>query len=269
VDSDHEIGSREHMEMMNLAYGEAMLKVNDIVGRNDFYGVIGERGVRFLAERLKLTPDSQVLDLCSGIGGPARFLAREYGCRVTGIELSDFNHGVAEERTKNAGLDHLVDYLHGNALEIPYADDSFTDVISCDAWTQFPDKVRIYEAAYRVLKPGGRIAFLEYAHKAPGRYGFEKLFGRNYLVTMEEYSPMLEASGFDSIEQHDTTELVCRDMLSTLHRAFIKKDEIKESLGLEFFMTAIEFWIEYLTLFSERILTHCCFIARKNSNSYG
>lgn len=263
ADKKIEFGSKEYREIINQTYNEPLLKCVDITERNDFYGLVAWRGVPFLGEKLGLTPNSHLLELCSGIGGPARFFAKTYGCKVTGIDLSEFNYRTAQKRTKEAGLDHLVHFIHGNALEIPFPDESFTHVFGCEAWAYFPDKVQLYKAAYRVLKPGGVIAFLESACDTPVRLHTEELLGPAQYESIAHYTSILKAAGFHAIRHYDTTEIASKDILSTMYQQITKRDQIIGSVGPELYFALLELWAEYLAFFSEGKLTHCAFIAQK------
>jgi SAM-dependent methyltransferase len=263
ADKPIEFGSNEYREFINQTYDEALLQAMDILGQNDFYGIVASKGVPFFAEKLALTPDSHLLDLGSGIGGPAPFFAKTYGCKVTGVDLSDFNNQTAQKRTREAGLDHLVRFVHGDALEIPFPEESFTHFFGCEALCYFPDKVQLYKAAYRVLKPGGRIAFLEAACDAPVRLRTEEHIAPVRYESIARYSAVLEAAGFRSIRHYDTTELACKDVAGSLYRLLTKKDQVVESVGDEFYYAILEIWAEFLAYFSEGKMTHCGFIAQK------
>jgi ubiquinone/menaquinone biosynthesis C-methylase UbiE len=258
-----EFGSKEYTETINETYDDALLKCMDMIERNDFYGIVAWRGMRFFGEKLGLTPDSHLLELGSGIGGPACFFARTYGCKVTGIDLSEFNHRTAETRTREAGLDHLVSFLNGNAADIPFPDESFTHVFGCEAWCYFPDKVQLYKAAYRALKPGGIIAFLEAACETPVRLHTAELLAPVRYESIAHYSAMLQAAGFEAVQHHDTTELASRDVAGSMYRLITKRDRIIESVGAEVYFALLEIWAEFLAYFSEGKLTHCGFIAHK------
>jgi len=263
VDAQVEFGSKQYGEIMNQTYNHELLQCADIIQLDDFYGIVAFRGMRFFGEKLGLTPDSHVLDLCSGIGGPARFFAKTYGCRVTGIDLSDFNHQTAQKRTREAGLNHLVNFHHGNALEVPVPEESFTHVFGCEAWCYFPDKVQLYRAAYRALKPGGVIAFLEAACDTPVRLHTEELLGLVQYESIARYTAMLQAAGFERIHHYDTTDLASKDVASAMYRLITKREQIIGSMGAELYFSLLEIWAEFLAYFSEGKLTHCGFIAQK------
>jgi len=108
-----------------------------------------------------LGSDSRVLDLGAGYGGAARFLAREYGCRVTALNLSDVENQRNREMNQEQGLDHLIKVVDGSFEEIPFPDDSFDVVWSQDAILHSGDREKVLAEAARVLKPGGELIFTD------------------------------------------------------------------------------------------------------------
>jgi len=258
-----EVGSKEYSDAIEEAYNEDALKCLDIVERDDFYGIVAADGMRFFGEKLGLTPRSHVLDLCSGIGGPARYLAKTYGCKVTGVDLSAFNHRTALQRTKDAALDHLVHFVHSDALTISFADETFTHVFGGEAWCYFPDKLPLYQSAFRLLKPGGTIAFLESACGATVRLNAEEHLGAVHYESIARYAAMLESAGFVSVTHNDTTALACKDISDAMYRLITRRDRVVAAAGAETYYALLEIWAEFLSHFSQGTLTHCGFIARK------
>jgi ubiquinone/menaquinone biosynthesis C-methylase UbiE len=249
--SQIEFGSEAYRVFINEAYNEELLRCMEIIERDDFYGVVARRGVSSFAEKLALTPASHLLDLCSGIGGPARFLARTYGCKVTGIDLSEFNTRTAQQRTREAGLQHLARFLHGDALQLPFPDESFTHVFGCEGWCYFPEKAELYRSAHRVLKPGGTIAFLEAACDTPVHLNTEKHLAPVRYESIASYSAMLRTSGFSAIQYHDTTDLARRDVSSSMYCLIGRKNKIIESAGAEAYFALLEIWAEFLACLFE------------------
>jgi SAM-dependent methyltransferase len=235
----------------------------DVIGRDDFYGIVAENGLRVFAPALRLTAASHVLDLGSGIGGPARFLARTYGCKVTGIDLSAFNHRTALARTKAASLDQLVGFVLGDALQFPFPDATFTHVFGCESWCYFPDKTQAYRAAFRVLRPGGLVAFLEAACESPVRLQTEELLGPVRYERLSRYEDMLAAAGFTDIRWQDTTTLASRDISAALYRLITRRRPVVAAAGEDVYFALLELWAEFLAYFAEGKMTHCGFIAEK------
>jgi MPBQ/MSBQ methyltransferase len=115
-----------------------------------------------LGQLVGLQPGLQVLDLGSGLGGPARTLATEFGCRVTGLDLTAEFVRAAEMLTGRVGLADQITFQQGNALELPFAAASFDVVWQEQFAMHIEDKERLYREVHRVLRPGGRLAMREY-----------------------------------------------------------------------------------------------------------
>jgi ubiquinone/menaquinone biosynthesis C-methylase UbiE len=258
-----EFGSPEYGRFINDTYDEGLLRCMDVIGRDDFYGIVAWKGIEFFGEKLELDAESHLLDLGCGVGGPARFLAKTYGCRVTGIDLSEFNVRAAQERATQTGLGDRVSFIHGNALEIPFAPESFTHALGCEAFCYFPDKVQLYAAAHRVLKPQGAIGFLEAACEAPVRLRTEEHLASVKYESVGQYAAMLRAAGFDAVESYDTTELASRDITHSMYRLVSQRERVLAAAGAEAYYALLEIWAEFLGCFSEGKLTHCGMIARK------
>ena len=125
----------------------------------DHFGAIGANDI--LAAKAGIARHHHLLDVCSGMGGPARYYAHHFGCKVTGLDFTESRYRGAIELTRLTRLDHLVDYRLGNALDMPFADRSFDMVVGQEAWCHVPDKPRLVRECVRVLKPGGVIAFTD------------------------------------------------------------------------------------------------------------
>src|ERR1700758_3012487 len=136
------------------------LTPDDLAPVDEFHGRQRPATVR-LAELVGFTGTERVLDVVSGLGGPSRYLAWRYGCRVSGVDLTAEFVRVAEMLTQLTGLVQLVDYRQGNALDLPFEDMSFDIVWSQNASMNIADRDRLYSEMHRVLKPGGRLALQE------------------------------------------------------------------------------------------------------------
>lgn len=253
----------EARDAIDETYGPEVLRALDIVGREHFYGILARRGIAFIADKMGLSPDSRVLDLGSGIGGPARFLAATYGCRVTGIDLSAFNHRMAVELTRDAGLDDLVTFMHGDALEEPVPDGAFTHVFGCEAWCYFDDKAPLYARARRALRQGGTIAFVEAACETPVRLRTEELLGPVRYESEGRYRALLRQAGFTDLECFDTTSLATEDVASSLLQLLARREEVVEATDESIYQGLLELWGEFLGCFATGRLTHRGFVARR------
>ncbi len=171
----------------------------------DHYGGLQANDV--LAAKAGIRKEHHVLDVCCGMGGPARYLAHRIGCRVTGLDLTESRYRSAAKLTEMVGLDDLVDFKHGNALEMPFADASFDVVIGQEAWCHVPDKPRLIAECARVVKPGGVIAFSDILRTDKLSDGdMRRLRGEMTFPTLETlrgYSQLLERNGCTVVECDD------------------------------------------------------------------
>ena len=121
----------------------------------------GRAANRDLAQLAGLRPGARVLHVGCGIGGPSRTLAVEYGCRVTGIDITESYVEAGRMLTERVGLRDAVSLQIGNALDLPFDDGSFDVVWMQHVGMNVSDKGRLYREAHRVLRPGGRLALHE------------------------------------------------------------------------------------------------------------
>ena len=202
--SERQILDKLHHDGVDLAtLSEDTLQNYD----QDHYGGLAANDA--LAARAGIDSDCHVLDVCCGLGGPARYLAHRYGCRVTGIDLTESRVEGARRLTEMTGLEDLVTVHCANALDLPFGDGSFDVVISQEAFGHIPDKDRLVTQCARVLKPGGRLAFTDILATDSTREATRDRLqaGMRFveLATQDEYRRRLEREGL-AVEVEDLSE---------------------------------------------------------------
>ena len=154
-------------ELWESIWGEHMH--HGYYGKNGNYRLDRRQAQIDLIEELLLwadctgkSPDGtpqNIVDVGCGIGGSTLHLAQKFGCKATGITLSPVQASRAKERAEEANLSDAVSFEVANALEMPFADDTFDLVWSLESGEHMPDKAKFLSECYRVLKPGGKVDF--------------------------------------------------------------------------------------------------------------
>ncbi|MEE8160312.1 MAG: methyltransferase domain-containing protein [Acidobacteriota bacterium] len=181
---------------------------DDLAMLSEFH--IGSRpATRELAKLGGIEKGMSVIDLGSGIGGPARTLADEFGCKVTALEITNSFHEVAQMLTERVGVKG-IEFVLGNALDVPKPDASFDQVWLQHVQMNIEDKKKLVSEAFRLLKPGGRFVLHEIfagtnqpvAYPAPWADD-EKI---SFLVPSVEFKKLAMDAGFKEVAWKNVQE---------------------------------------------------------------
>jgi len=173
----------------------------------DHYGGLAANDA--LAERAAIGKGTRVADFCAGLGGPARYLAHRHGAEITGIELTPARVKGAQELTRRVGLQDKVRIVEGNVMQVPLPDAGIDVVVSQEALLHVPDKRRALSEAFRILKPGGRIAFTDWVAHRPLSTADRELMWQGMAVTdlytLPAYADLVRETGFAVTSVEDLT----------------------------------------------------------------
>lgn len=174
----------------------------------DHYG--GVHVVDVLADKAGIRREHHVLDVCSGMGGPARWIAHRYGCRVTGLDFTESRVEAAKRLTRRVRLDHLVDFVRGDATDMPLPDSRYDVLIGQESWLHIPDKAALIKQCARVVKPTGTIAFTDIVLKAPLTSGEEERLAAEMhvpnIASAGRYEELLAGNGWRVERRDDLSE---------------------------------------------------------------
>jgi len=177
----------------------------------DQYHYLGTEAVDAAISQLNIGPDHRVLEVGSGIGGPARYLAHKAGCHVTALELQPDLDTTAQTLTRRCGLADLIDHVCGDMLDESLRFRDFDTVVSWLAFLHIPDRTTLLERCRNALKPGGGI-YIEDFHKrgefsAMEQQDLSDKIYCEYVPTLEEYCEQIETAGFTEVQAVDMTEV--------------------------------------------------------------
>ena len=184
----------------------------DALAACDEFHLGGALATREVSRALRTMPEDRVLDLGCGIGGPARTLARQAGCRVTGLDLTPGFVAVATELSRRCGLSARTRFQVGDALQPPFPDEHFDGVTLLHVGMNIAAKDRLFAGATRVLRRGARFVVYDIVRKEdePLDYPVPWSSGpdSDHLARVEAYREAAEAAGLHQEVEEDLTELV-------------------------------------------------------------
>jgi ubiquinone/menaquinone biosynthesis C-methylase UbiE len=185
------------------------LTLDDLAPADEFHIGGRQATVDFVAE-FKLATDMHWLDIGSGLGGPSRYVAHNFGCRVTGVDLCEEYVEVAASLSRRIGLSDKVNYHQASALALPFEANTFDGVYMQHVGMNIADKVTLFGEIHRVLKPGGTFAIYDvmrcneaiFSYPVPWASSEET----NFIETPATHRALLTAEGFEVLKERNRTD---------------------------------------------------------------
>ena len=175
----------------------------------------------------------RILDVGCGIGGSSLYLAKKLNGTATGITLSPVQASRATKRAESAGLVFGTEFKVADALNMPFADNSFDLVWSLESGEHMPDKQKFLEECYRVLMPGGTLVMATWCHRPISKSGWpltaderqhlERIYRAYclpYTISLPEYAEIARTVGFQNIRTADWSTAVSPFWDETIASAF-------------------------------------------------
>lgn len=203
-------GLTERLKTALTAFGpEDQLLTPQQLGALDQFHTRGLAATAELAALAGISAGMRVLDVGSGVGGPARFLAATYGCSVTGVDLSEPFVDAARYLTARTGQSGQVSFEVASAQELPFEDGDFDAVLLQHVAMNIADRARLYREIRRVLKTGGRFATFDVVlNRGDPHYPvpWARSPATSFLLSAEATRAAIEPAGFRTLVWQDDTE---------------------------------------------------------------
>ena len=209
------------------------------------------RIVHLMASKLKLNSDTKLLDLGSGYGGAARYLAKKYGCQVTCLNLSETQNERNESLNKKNRLDHLITVMEGNFEDIPFSDNSFDVVWSQDAIVHSGNREQVLSEVDRVLMETGDFIFtdLMQTYDCP-KSVLKPVLERIHLDSLGSFGFYVEQArklDVKEIRVQDLSEHLTTHYQRVMEETIDRYDEMVETCGKEYIdkmIQGLKHWVE-------------------------
>ena len=242
--------------------------------RREVYGEdLGQQGWRTAAEQAEiaqmanLTPQSRVLDIACGTGGPSLALVERTGCHLTGLDLEVAAIAYAQVQTIARGLEDRATFVRLDcSSSLPFANGCFDAVLCIDAISHLPDRIGTLREWTRLLRPGGRLVFTDPAILSGAVAKAEldiRALGFFLIVPPGFDEAAIEAAGLALLVREDRTAATA-EIAGRWHAARLRRaDELEREEGADWFVQRQRFLATTAELAGSRRLSRFLFLAEK------
>jgi ubiquinone/menaquinone biosynthesis C-methylase UbiE len=220
-----------------------------------------------LARLVNISRSTHILDVCCGLGGPARYLAHHYGSHVTGIDLNQSRVDSAIRLTEMVGLEGKVSFYCTDALSSTLPSNEFDALIAQEAFCHIPNKPQLLTECIRLLKPGGLIAFTDIlattSMTATVRKRLYQEMAFTELDTLDGYQTLLKTSGCVLEKAEDLSEEWAQILVERLAMYRSLKGQTIARFGNKHFEKWDRAYSSFVRLYDSGELGGGRFLARK------
>jgi len=210
------------------------------------------RTVATMADRLhNLGAQSRILDMGSGYGGSARFLASRFGCSVVALNLSEVENQRTRRMNREKGLDRLIEVVDGSFEDMPFPDTSFDVVWSQDAMLHSGDREQALAEVARELKKGGEFVFTDPMQADDCPEGvLQPILDRIHLDTLgspEFYRRVLGELGLEEVGFEDHSEQLTTHYWRVLEETKRQQSELEKTVSrdyIERMKQGLQHWVD-------------------------
>ena len=264
----------KRIDLFDSTYSHFTEQVLDAIRKETFGEDIGQNSWltvdeydRFIPE-LRLGPEDHLLEVASGSGGPALYLANKFGCNVTGVDANESGIATAtQSAVKLKRTDRVNFRLVDASAPLPFADNTFDGLLCIDSMNHFPSRLSVFREWQRVLRPGRRALFTDPV-VITGPVTNRELFDRSNIglfvfIPPETTERFITDAGLRLVNLEDVTANIALTSGRWLNARAERRDALLQIESetdfdsLQTFLTAVH------TLTSDRRLSRFAFLAEK------
>ena len=231
-------------EAIEKNYNKLGIEIIETIYTDDYLSIGGTASTEELAALAGVTQHSRILEIGSGVGGPALHLAATFDCHVVGLDLVKTNVEEANRRAKERKLNHLTSFQQGDALSMTFPSGSFDIVWGQDAWCHIPDKAKLIEKIGNVLTSGGLVAFTDWIETGPltgkPREDMLAAMAAPDIATLDEYKSYLENNGCKIVHQENVSGVFVDQYKKIMSRLIEMKETLSEQFSPKIFEIVVE-----------------------------
>ena len=232
------------VEAIEKNYNKLGIEIIETIYTDDYLSIGGTASTEELAALAGVTQHSRILEIGSGVGGPALHLAATFDCHVVGLDLVKTNVEEANRRAKERKLNHLTSFQQGDALSMTFPSGSFDIVWGQDAWCHIPDKAKLIEKIGNVLTSGGLVAFTDWIETGPltgkPREDILAAMAAPDIATLDEYKSYLENNGCKIVHQENVSGVFVDQYKKIMSRLIEMKETLSEQFSPKIFEIVVE-----------------------------
>lgn len=263
---------RSHIDLFDSTYKNFTEQVLQAIREETFGRDIGQNSWltadeydRFISW-LRLLPGDHALEVASGSGGPALYLAGHANCHVTGIDANESGVKTATASSAQSRTRVAFEVVDANA-ELPFADETFDAILCIDSMNHFPDRLNVFREWHRVLRPGGRAVFTDpvviTGPVTNHELALRSSIGLFLFVPPGVNEKFVKQAGFNLVQQDDVSENAASisgrwyDSRARYRDALLKIEGDERFEGLQNFFAAVQ------QLTGERRLSRIVYLVEK------
>lgn len=210
----------------------------------------------------------RLLDVGSGVGGPAVRLAQATGCEVVGVTVSPAQAERARQRVAAAGLEGRASFQVADAMALPFESGSFDAAWAFESLFHMPDRTQVLREVGRVLRPGGRVVISDIIRGAELGAQEEAFLGSafkvNAFIAAEAYPPIFQQAGLELVELQDVSKHTMGTLNRTTEYVFTgpTSEALRSAYGEQGFEAIKGMWHHAANIYAQR-LGYVLIVARK------